>query len=108
MKRIPILIGIFLVCAAAAETPSKEESLETAAARRAKETPPALDLNKPNEITAGPISYSGIAIETIRIDDLVQLVNPGAPGRYGFAEDNVVRDPINGTVSGLKLFSIQF
>jgi len=112
VKRTSILLGALLaLSAAAAETPTKEESLETAAARHAKETPPEIKLEKPNEITVGPISYSGIAIQvikTVKSDNLAQLINPAAPERYGRAEDNLVRDPVTSASSGLKILSIQF
>jgi hypothetical protein len=108
MKRISILTGVLVaLSAAAAETTSREESLEITA-RRAKETPPLIEFEKPNQITVGPISYSGIAIQVIKTDNLAQLINPAAPERYGSAEDNLVRDPITDRPSGLKIFSIQF
>jgi hypothetical protein len=108
MKGILILPIILLAAAALAETSGNEESLQMAAAMKAKETPPAVDLDRPNEITVGPISYSGIAVQTYKIDNLAQLINPAAPERYGFAEENILRDPITDKVSGLKIFSIQF
>jgi hypothetical protein len=63
---------------------------------------------KPNEIVSGPLTYSGIAVELVNIRNPLQLVNPAAPAKYGSAEDNVLRDPISGRVSGWKIFSIGF
>ena len=63
---------------------------------------------KPNEIAKGNITYSGIAIEAAKKRNPLQLVNPFAPAEYGSPEDNIVRDPINGRVRGLKLFAIRF
>jgi len=37
-----------------------------------------------------------------------KLINHGRPARIRSIEDNTVRDPIDGKVSGLKLFSIRF
>ena len=109
MKKLSVMVGALLAISAFAETPARDDFPETFVARRARENPPTVsDLEKPNEIIAGPISYSGIAVQVLRSDDLAQLFNPGAPERYGFGEDNLVRDPIDGKVSGLKLFAIQF
>ena len=36
------------------------------------------------------------------------LVNSAAPERYGSAEDNLVRDPASGKVSGLKFLQLRF
>jgi hypothetical protein len=63
---------------------------------------------KPNEIVNGHRTYSGIAVELLNIRNPLQLVNPAAPAKYGSAEDNVLRDPISGRVSGWKIFSIGF
>lgn len=65
-------------------------------------------ITKPNEIVKGDVTYSGIAIEAAKKRNPLQLFNPFAPAEYGSPEDNVVRDPINGRVTGLKLFAIRF
>jgi len=108
MKRLSIFLGALVALSAWGETSSKEESLETSLAKRAKEYPLTIEQKKPNEITVGSLTYSGIAIQVVKTDDLFQLFNPAAPDRYGSGEDNVVRDPISNRVSGLKIFSIQF
>ena len=72
------------------------------------EQPTLLDDEKPNEIIAGPVTYSGAAIEAFKTESILELINPMAPEQYGYAEDNVVRDPIDNKVSGIKLFSIKF
>ena|SRR5882724_11108936 len=108
MKRLSIFLGALVALSAWAETPSKEESFEASIAKRARETPLIPEQKKPNEITVGHLTYSGIAVQAVKTDNLFQLVNPAAPEKYGSAEDNVVRDPINNRVSGLKFFSIQF
>lgn len=63
---------------------------------------------KPNEIATGKFRLSGILIESAKADNPLHLLNPFAPWEYDSAADNIVRDPISGRVSGLKLFSIQF
>lgn len=108
MKACSVFIPLFIALTACAQPPGQQDSFETAVARRVRETPPVLELPKSNAITAGRVSYDGIAIEVVKVDNLAQLVNPAAPASYGFGEQNVLRDPINGRVSGLKIFSLQF
>jgi hypothetical protein len=67
-----------------------------------------LQPEKPNEIKIGGLIYSGILVQLSQTDNAFQLINPAAPAAYGTPEDNLVRDPITGRVSGLKLFSISF
>ena len=107
MKRLTVVLGVLVAFSAWAES-GKEETLETLTAKRAREHPPEVQLSKPNEITVGNLTYSGIAVEVVKTDNPLQLVNPFAPDRYGQAEDNVVRDAISNRVSGLKILSIQF
>jgi hypothetical protein len=61
-----------------------------------------------SEILAGGLSYSGIAVEVVKTDNLLQLFNPLAPAKYGSVESNTLRDLDTGRASGLKLFSIDF
>jgi hypothetical protein len=108
MKRISILICGMTVLAANAQPVKTSESLETRTIRRVQETPPTLNERKPNEIKAGKVSYSGIAVEIVKIRNPLELINPAAPLEYGLAEANVVRDLAGDKVSGLKIFSIEF
>jgi hypothetical protein len=64
--------------------------------------------DKPNQIQGVEGIYSGIPIFVLKTRKPLQLINPGAPARYGEAEDNVVRDPVTRRVSGLKFFCIKF
>ena len=63
---------------------------------------------KPNEIVGEKVSYSGIAVQLVKTDNPLQLINPAAPAKYGSPEDNTLRNPIDGKVLGLKIFSIRF
>lgn len=63
---------------------------------------------KPNQLVKGDLLYSGIGVEILKTRRPLELLNPLAGPEYGSPEDNVVRDPINGQVTGLKLFSIRF
>jgi hypothetical protein len=108
MKRISILFSALTIMVANAESNQPSETLEARTARRVTETPPTLSDRKPNEIKAGKFSYSGAAVEAIKTDNPLELINPAAPIHYGLAEANVVREPASGKISGLKIFSIQF
>jgi len=113
MKTLPVWIaGIVLFAAnAPAQVTGEEDFLQTEAARRARENPPTLKIPRPNEITVGNISYDGIFVQVAGVavaDNPLQLFNPAAAPQFGAAEDNLVRDPITGRASGLKLFSIEF
>ncbi len=63
---------------------------------------------KPNEIMKGKTMMSGIFVEAAKVKNPLQLISPAAPTEYGSPEDNIVRDPLNGRVTGLKLFSFSF
>ena len=108
MIKVTLLLFTLAILNAHAQSTTINETLQTWTARRLQETPPRIDEIKPNEIKVGKLTYSGIAVEAIKLDNPLQLINPAAPVQYGFAEDNLVRDPVVGRVSGLKLFSIKF
>src|SRR5258707_612523 len=111
MKQISLLFAAFLVTAnasRAASPPLSEESLEAQSLAQKREAAVWFRKDKPNEIVAGHITYSGILVEALKIDDPFELIKQSAPAKYGSAEENLVRDPIIGKVSGLKIFSIQF
>ena len=63
---------------------------------------------KPNEIVNGKLTFSGSGVEAVKTKRPLQLLNPLAPPQYGSPEDNLARDPINGKVTGLKIFAIKF
>jgi hypothetical protein len=52
---------------------------------------------------------SGVISRAIRGGNLVQMLNPRAPAKYGTAEESVSLDPeVPGKGDGIKLFSISF
>jgi hypothetical protein len=61
-----------------------------------------------NEIVTGRFVFSGSLVEAVKSPNPLQLLNPLAPAQYGSYMDNVVKDPISGKVTGLKLFAIRF
>ena len=114
-----VLFGAFAVRAQSTNAPSINAAATNSIARqpgKSLETQigghelPAISLRelKPNELAVGRIVYSGITIEAIKKRQPLQLINPLATAEFGSPEDNIVRDPINGRVAGLKIFAIRF
>ena len=109
MKRVTVLLCALAALSSNAQPAETEGSLEYRLAAGLAKSSAALSKGaKPNEIVKGKITYSGIAVQLLTTDNPLQLVNPVAPARYGSAEDNVIRDPVKGTISGWKIFSIRF
>ncbi len=63
---------------------------------------------KPNELTAGKLTYSGVIVQAIKAKNPLQLINPAAPASYGSGQDNVVNFSFSGTGPMIKIFSIDF
>jgi len=109
MKRISILLGVFAVLTANAQPVTSEEALESQLATRLSKASSLIAYDvKPNEVVRDRVSYSGIAVQLLKTDNLLQLFNPAAPAKYGSAEDNVLRDSVSGRASAWKLLSIGF
>jgi hypothetical protein len=114
MKSILTLFAALWVVAANAQntgggaSANSHESPQSLLTTPSTETLINLKLSKPNEITAGRITLSGIVVEAVKIDNPLQLINPFASASYGSAEDNTLRDPLTEKASGLKVFAIRF
>ena len=109
MRIVAILLLALAALPANAQPESTSPELETQLTKHiAREGLLSSTEVKPNEIKSGKLTYSGIAVELLKTGNPLQLVNPAAPAKYGSAEDNVLRDPISGRVSGWKIFSIKF
>src|SRR2546422_9802542 len=76
MKKLPALFIALMALAANAQPAGSEDLLQANSARPAKETTPAVKEGNPNEIKAGRLTYSGIAVEAGKTDNLLQLINP--------------------------------
>lgn len=104
-----ILALVSLAAGASARSPEMDRTLDTHAARlerkKAIVAPPEKNRNK---IVGRRVTYSGIAVQAIKAENPLQLLNPAAPEKYGHGEDSVTREPKTGRVNGLKLFSIEF
>jgi hypothetical protein len=109
MKTICLLLATFATCAATAQTARTDGSVESQpSARFEKLNSLSLTGVKAYEVVKGNVTYSGIAVETFKADNPLQLINPLAPAKYGSPEDNVLRDSVPGRASAWKLFSIRF
>ena len=62
----------------------------------------------PNEILHGRTELDGIFVQAVKTDNPLELINPAAPERYGSAEENILRNPASGKVSGLKFLELRF
>jgi hypothetical protein len=102
------LLFVVLVAGSAA---AQQEPLNRTIERELKKHPDRSfvisTLDKPNEITRGRVTYSGVGVELVKTGNPLQLFNPyAADGRSG--AENLHFDPISGKPSGLNLFSIRF
>jgi hypothetical protein len=111
MKRFLILFAALLALRTVAQptnVPAPTPTLSFQAQAAARQSPATLKEVKPNEIVSGKVTYSGITIEAIKTGRPFQLLNPVAPAQYGSPEDNLVRNPINNRIVGLKFFAVRF
>lgn len=107
MKTIRALLTTWLAGLSLAAANSDEQKVEAAAQRIA---PPRAEpkTETVQQVRTDGVTVSGIAVAVVKADNKLQLLNPAAPDEYGSSENNVVRDPINGKVTGLKLLAIEF
>ncbi len=75
---------------------------------RPEEAPQLTLEQKPNELRLGKVTLSGIAVEAMKMDNPLRLVNPWAPREYGESQDNATFSLITGRVTGWKLFAFEF
>ena len=100
---------VTLATSASAQAPGMDRNLDTRATRLERDKPMVSSVEKNrNKIVGRRVTYSGIAVQAIKADNPLQLLNPAAPEKYGNGEDSVTRDPKTGWVNGLKIFSIEF
>jgi hypothetical protein len=109
MRNVSILVCALATLTANAQPADTGNSLESRLSPGFGKASTAVSVGaRPNEIVKGKVTYSGIAVQLVKTDNPLQLFNPAAPAKYGSPEDNVMRDPTKGTVSGWKIFSIRF
>lgn len=88
--------------------PNPDQWLLSDFIRPPEEAPQLILEQKPNELRLGKVTLSGIAIEAVKVDNPLQLVNPWAPPEYGESQDNATFSLISGRVTGWKLFAFEF
>jgi hypothetical protein len=109
MKRMSILVCGLAVLSSGIQFARGQDAMESQLnTRLAKASLLSLSDVKPNEIVKDKVTYSGILVEAVETDNLLQLFNPFAPAKYGSARDNTIEDPASGKARGWKFFSIRF
>ena len=106
MKTLAIIIVILAVAfvAAAQDAPAKKSNF----AREKKSTARIERRVVPREVVRKKAATEGIVVQCVLADSPLQLINPLAPASYGNGEQNVVRDPVGGRVSGWKILRVRF
>jgi hypothetical protein len=122
MKKFLVLATLLAGLTAFAQSTTGSDAMESQIQRGLLDSrnQPLLTLNveKPNEIRHGNVTYDGILVQFLKSDNKLELINPAAPPEYGSGRDNLVEDPSpelgsgpehgNSGHEGLKLFSIGF
>lgn len=111
MKRTLIPLLLFAGLAMAAARPQEadtNETFETEISRRAKDAAAELRQERGNELRTERFTYSGILIQALKADNVLQLINPFYESDSLSPEDNLIRDPISNRPKGLKLFVLEF
>jgi len=104
---LSLLLVVVLAGSAAAQQRPLNPTIEKELKKHGDRSFVISTLDKPNEITHGRVTYSGIGVELVKTGNPLQLFNPyAADDRSGY--ENLHLDPINGKPSGLNLFSIRF
>lgn len=69
---------------------------------------PQEDVVALNEIALEGVILRGAAVQWIKTDNLLQLLNPFAPEEYGSGAQNLAYDAITGKPKGLLILAIDF
>ena len=103
-RDIIIVILAVAFAAAAQDAPAKKSDF----AREKKSTARIESRVVPYEVFRKKATTEGIVEQCVLADNPLQLINPLAPASYGNGEQNVVRDPVGGRVSGWKILHVRF
>jgi hypothetical protein len=113
MKTPCFLVAVLALAAGAANLNAQSTNTDKSVPddqtiQRALEIRLTVEQPKLSEIMRQRVTYDGVLVTAARSHRLWELLNPAAPLEYGALEDTIVRDPISGRLSGVKLFSIRF
>jgi len=61
-----------------------------------------------HEISIGRYTVDGIAVELLKADNPLELIDPTVPERYGWMNDNLVPTLRPTDAAGLKIFELRF
>ena len=107
MKTALVMVGLLAGLAASAQS-SRPDTVLKQTTDQLRVQVQSEPIAKPNQVSTKKVTYSGIVVQLVKSDKPLQMINPAAPAEYGPAEQNVVRNPVNGRVMGWKFLSLQF
>ena len=109
MKAAIVLAGLLLAGGAQAQLADLNgDLLSVPGAKPKDEFDRFFRPERPNEITRGRVTYSGVFVQMFKIKNPLELANPFAPAQAGLSEHNVARDAISGRSRGFKLLALSF
>lgn len=108
MKRAIVVLGLAFVTAAQGQLLTLDGGGQTHDTRAAGEFRYTLRRPRPNEITVGRTTFSGVLVQLIKVRKPLELINPAAPPEDGPADENLARNLITQRPMGLKLFNLSF
>jgi hypothetical protein len=74
---------------------------------RSRTSMPSVSINTVRSRVNTNVYYQGVMVQALKSNPL-QLFNPLAPARYGYAETNAARDLMTGRIVGVNLFAVTF
>ena len=108
MKKAIVLLSLGLVTAANAQLLNLSGDMQAANTQAQTDFEYTLRPPRPNELTFGKTTLSGVFVQIVTSRHPLQLINPVAPPEVGSAEENVARDIVTQRPMGLKLFRVSF
>jgi hypothetical protein len=106
MKHMIFFLGV-VVATALAEDQTTQGTFQSPS-RADKQVIESRMRPRANQIVTEKRVVSGAAVQLMKTDNPLQLINPFAPQEYGSGFDNLIadRDPITGNYSGIAIVSV--
>ena len=110
MKKAAVIFALLL--ASQGNSPAQTNQVELATPKETETKPQAAKLAVPSDLMLKKklkkeVELSGILIQVRRSTNVLQLINPRAPAKYGQGWVNV-RSDVAGKSTGLSLISVDF